>query len=221
MKKLLLYFLLLVLIPIAIRTSLLAQASPDSGFTNKTEAKNVKKHGKKQGKWIEYYSYEDEADNVHIVNDSASAASYVLTYYKDDLPVGIQRDYFKDGTLNVEIPYVNGKINGILKRYDTTGKVGTEETYSNDKLNGAYIEYCCGGKIKDELFYVNDEQTGVYKEYYESGKLKSEVTLLEGDKNGIEKTYYESGKLASQTLYATNKVIMTFSYDENGKEIKK
>jgi antitoxin component YwqK of YwqJK toxin-antitoxin module len=196
------------------------QKQPDSlGFKNKKEAKNRKVNGKKEGKWIEYYTDEDEADNIHPTNDSSIAASYVLVIYRNDKAEGIVRNYWKNGKLSAEIQYKNGSRNGFERDYADDGTVILEAMFVNDRLNGPYIEYA-GKNKREELNYVNDQQTGIKKEYYDDGHLKSEVNLVEGSRNGIEKTYYENGKLASESVYSNDKLTGTVNFDENGNEIK-
>src|ERR1700722_8015952 len=81
---------------------------PDSGFTNKAEAKNLIVNGLKEGKWIEYFG------NDVITNDTTSTTNtpyYRLTVYKASRTYGIEREYFntESNQLFDETPYVNGK----------------------------------------------------------------------------------------------------------------
>jgi antitoxin component YwqK of YwqJK toxin-antitoxin module len=111
---------------------------PDSGFTNKTEAKNKTRHGLKQGKWCEYEVGMGLGFDFRIIHDTEY---YSLTIYKDDKPRGIvrmyypsgvymgmrhytydnrtfiEKDYYEDGRLQKEGPYIDGVENGIIKEY--------------------------------------------------------------------------------------------------------
>ena len=76
-------------------------------------------------------------------------------YYKDGTPCecGIKKRYFgyyASGALAWEVPYVNGKKNGVYK------------------------EYYESGALKWEIPYVNDKRHGMQKRYYESGALCEE-----------------------------------------------
>lgn len=46
---------LILILPPSLTLSAFGQTPPDSGFTNKAEAKNLMVNGLKEGKWIEYY----------------------------------------------------------------------------------------------------------------------------------------------------------------------
>lgn len=63
--------------------------------------------------------------------------------------VTIKKEYYPNGRLETEIPYKDGRINGIVK------------------------EYYESGNLKWEIPFVDDN--GIRKVYYESGELKEEI----------------------------------------------
>jgi antitoxin component YwqK of YwqJK toxin-antitoxin module len=87
---------------------------PDSGFTNKSEAKNMTVNGLKEGKWIEY-----------LFNDSGhkDTAHCMLIVYKHGKKEGIFRQYFKNGNLEMIVHYKNGLENGTGRFYWESGKL--------------------------------------------------------------------------------------------------
>ncbi len=154
MKRAKLCFILFFLTTYSL--SLFAQALPDSaGFTNKAEAKNLMVNGLKEGKWCEYLGY----------------PHYRLTIYKEGAPYGIVRAYNKSDTLHYEIPYQNGKRNGIAKYYYEYGSHSLKYSlpYSDDKINGIAKVYYTNGKLKSETTYINGTK-GATKSYDENGK---------------------------------------------------
>jgi antitoxin component YwqK of YwqJK toxin-antitoxin module len=240
---------------------------PDSGFTNKAEAKNLMVNGKKEGKWIEYVG------GIFDTIIDSNAYFYQLTIYSAAVPRGMQRLYRKTGELFSETPYKNGKINGTYKRYfewggliekctfiddkkvgidiwynesDKGSKLWREIPYIDGKINGVIKEYSFGdGKLEGETPYTNgkrngiekryysydkhlmrettfidDTVIGVIKEYYDDGKLKDETPCTNGKRNGVEKEYYESGKIHVMTTYENGKSLSQIMYDESGNEIK-
>ena len=181
------FLLLIISLPLCFN----AFGQTDSlGFTNKGEAKNLKVHGKKEGKWIEYEGIHDD-----IIEDTNIACGYILTIYRKGKPNGIVREYSKDGILGYYEYYLNGKEDGICRVYSDDGSIILEQYYSNGKLNGM---------AKD----------------YKNGKLESETPFTMDKANGIKKEYYESGKVKTETTYKNNKIIAIKNYDENGNEIK-
>jgi len=175
--------------------SLISFAQADSGFTNKVEAKNILKHGKKEGKWVEYYGY-----NKVSVYDTTKAFDYTLTVYKHGVIIGIQRDYY----------FFSAKFKGKLK---------DEFLYKEGKKDGLQKEYYPDGTLEYAIFYVNDSAEGAYKTYWPNGNLKYDYTLLHHKSDGVQKEYYYSGKLMDVSTFKNGKYIESKDYYENGKEI--
>jgi antitoxin component YwqK of YwqJK toxin-antitoxin module len=193
------------------------QEYPDSGFTNKAEAKNLMVNGLKEGKWCEYV-YDN---NLLPTTDSTVARYYYLTVYKAGKYCGIRRVYYKNGVLRDLFPYnTDGVINGIEKVYRENGTIWAENPWINGKHTGTYKQYFSDGKLMQEYYSDNGKQTGPEKWYYEDGTLESETYYTEGVKNGIKKEYYEDGKLKSATTFTNGEKETTKNYDENGNEIK-
>lgn len=218
-------------------TSLLAigQEYPDSGFTDKAEAKNLMVNGKKEGKWCEFHASINDKDVI--TKDEKRANAYYLTVYKAGIPYGVMRIYwvnnnliwlmkekskYKNGWLYRKIPYSNGQINGVLVEYDP------EETsytpYKDGKKNGISKVYYCskqGSGLKWEITYVNDTEIGTKKLYYQDGKLQIEFPAkTKGKMNGTQKFYSEKGILVSETTYKDDKIIKQVCYDANGNKVK-
>ena len=134
-------------------------------ISNKAEAKNVLKSGKKEGKWLQYFG-----KNTAIVKNPAEAESYSLTFYKNDVPVGMVRIYYISGKLKCESPFSEtGEGEGVTKEYYESGKLKSEAPFTKGPLNG------------------------VVKSYYENGKLMSEGSFINGDEQGSIKRYDENG----------------------------
>jgi len=227
-----------LIILISLLTSLTAFGQqpeyPDSGFTDRSEAKNITVNGKKEGKWVEYHASINDKDVI--TKDEKRAGSYNLTIYKAGIPYGIVRIYwinknviwcqtkkndYKNGYLYSKTPYVNGVINGMQIVYEPEERV--ENPYVNGKINGVSKQYYCiqmGSGLKSETPYVNDTIVGIEKYYNENGKLRSEVPYVNGKKNGVEKGYYDTGELAWETTYENNKAIKEICYDGKGNKIK-
>jgi antitoxin component YwqK of YwqJK toxin-antitoxin module len=139
-----------------------AQDYPDNGFTNKAEAKNLKIHGKKEGKWCEYYN-----SSGKIIKDSATAVCYYLTVYKAGEPIGIARNYSIGGELLDEASYLNGIRNGLTKEY-LAGKLEMVLPFTDGKINGVKKGYYPNGKIRFEITYVDGIESAT-KDYDQNG----------------------------------------------------
>jgi hypothetical protein len=93
--------------------------------------------------------------------------------YKNGIKDGISTLYHADGkSIQLAMPYVNGKRHGTSKKYFDNGQLYAETSYQNDELHGARITYYRSGKIKSRLTYYNGQPYADLEEYYLSGVQK-------------------------------------------------
>ena len=155
-------FLSLILFLFSSLVGFAQQDYPDSGFTNKADAKNLMVNGKKDGKWVEYGFL------FWIIR--ADTLDYTLIEYRHGLPVGIMREYFMNGNLKGEVHYdMDGKRNGMANGYYKNGILRAEFPFTNGQLNGSLISYCSNGAIDSEATYINGVKNGVVKHYHPNG----------------------------------------------------
>ena len=175
--------------------------------------------GKKNGY---YYSFD------YFLNKDSVKVGYLRSeeLYLNNLKNGISNYYYPDGTLQLAVPYREGRKEGIAREFDQDGRLIT------------IIDYRNGKEVDHEFInrYVDSLKDGVWKEFYENGKIKSESNFVRGVLNGLVKEYDKSGKLISVYRYESGNLkdtaieldaqinIKTEYYnkrDENGELIKK
>ena len=139
------------------------------------------------------------------------------------------------GKLLFEGSYLKGERNGKWKTYNKDGKVEYEKEYINGKIwkiikydgnNNIVNELCEGkgiikhyndeGKIVSECEYLNGEKNGKEKEYFNDGNLKYEVNYFKGKKSGKEKIFDENGQLIIEKEYLKDKLWNIKFYDIYG-----
>jgi len=211
---------------------------PDSGFTNKAEAKNLTINDLKEGTWFEYL------DSLRIATTDSNAPYYAFNVYKYGKFDKVQHGYYKSGKLLFIAPYINGKETGRETFFYENGKIKSEGLLSSDTLIGIVKSYYPAGNVKTFINYDHGKKDGLVKIYYENGNLHQEAQYVQGILNGFVHTYYEDGKLRdvdtysagkfnglSKFYYEDGKVKRTVSYDdgvmgeiknydESGNEIK-
>ncbi len=102
---------------------------------------------------------------------------------KKDIPDGLHKEYYKDGTLQSEKEYKNGYINGFTKVY-LEGRLVFYANYSNGVLDGEVKRYYPEtGKIFSSSIYTNGVKQGQEKFYDKEGKL---ITLLNYQNNALQ-----------------------------------
>lgn len=142
-----------------------------------------------------------------------------LIYVNDEKEpfTGIAKDYYKDKSLKVEVPYINGILEGTGKQYYPSGKLKSTAIFTDGLLNGKSIGYYEDGNIEYEENYKDDELDGLIKSYYESGKIKTEINYKKDKLDGIAKEYYENGQVYIEEYYKEGKLEgESVNYDEEG-----
>ena len=110
-----------------------------------------------------------QANAYTYLNVSENGETFWIAITKSDVAKG-DKLYYENGKLKAQIPYKNGKKEGIAKGY-----------YEN-------------GKLLEELSYKNNMREGIDKQYYESGKIKY-VDTYKSDRLILREVYDETGKL--------------------------
>lgn len=80
--------------------------------------------------------------------------------------------YYKDGKLEKETSYKNGKKNGVMKHYDEIGNLESEEFFKEGKSEGIEIGYYPNGALKRKKV-IKDDQSTFTEIYDKNGKLKA------------------------------------------------
>jgi len=186
----------------------LGQTLPDSGFTNKHEAKNLYKDSLKEGKWIEYTGFIGTSATVgrHSFNDlvvfpndtdTNHATLYKLIVYKKGKPIGIIKTFYKKSNKLESVDSCkDGEINGMSIGYYESGKINWTQHSSFGKIDGIVYLYDEDGQLASTTPYLNGKTEGVVKQYLPIGKLRYESSFSNGIRNGYAKQYYyPSGKL--------------------------
>ena len=187
---------------------------------NKLNEKGSYKEGRKDGKWIKYFS-----DGQTIESE---------TYLKEGKLDGICKTYFTDGKIESEKGYKNGLEHGKELRYDyETGKLKVDANFVDGKAEGKQTRYIQSnkGEYIQVSNYKNGNQTGEYTETYIKGKPKKKGFYKEGKKDGIWIEYRKDGipenevnykggrKNGKTTVYYTNgSVEKIIHYVDDAKE---
>jgi antitoxin component YwqK of YwqJK toxin-antitoxin module len=111
--------------------------------------------------------------------------------------------YQKNGKIDTDAIFMNGKLNGNCKFYYENGQIKEEKEFKSDKIDGLVKLYYENGTIKESGTWINGEANGKFLFYNEKGTKYSECTYINGEKNGIEITFDENGSKTAE-YYLTN-----------------
>ncbi|MDR2870497.1 MAG: toxin-antitoxin system YwqK family antitoxin [Deferribacteraceae bacterium] len=132
---------------------------------------------------------------------------------------GLRKFYYKDGLIEHEVQYINGKQHGLAKYYEENGDFAGEGTFIDDKPQDGFIRhYDYGNNIISERSYKNGKMDGLAKFYYRSKEigLEREANYKDGKMNGLVKYYEANGELAGEGTFIDDKpqdgFIRTYGY---------
>lgn len=115
---------------------------------------------------------------------------------------GVKKLYHRNGKIRLEAPFVHGVRDGVSKEYDLVGRVVKITTYRQGKRHGDMIEnWTLTAKPRRIVPYDNDVIEGVVREYYDTGQLKKELPAKSDKWHGLEKQYDEEGALIKQRYW--------------------
>jgi antitoxin component YwqK of YwqJK toxin-antitoxin module len=122
--------------------------------------------------------------------------------YLDNKKVSTWIQYYSNGKIKNEIPFVNNRPNGYAKMYYESGKLSEEGMWKETKWVGVYKYYYENGNPAKE--WNHDEsgrRVGVQKYFHENGKVMIEGEWKDGKESGVIKEYYANGDLKSEKTF--------------------
>lgn len=147
-----------------------------------------------------------ENDSIQIVikpyENTKDLVEYEIPILKGtSIKHGVQKRYYRSGSLYSEIPYTNGKREGTAYTYYLAAEgvkpaVWKEQNYTNNLLNGICKRYHENGTLQAEYEYKNGNPGTGLKEFSQSGKPINQPTLIVSA-NRTANGYYISARLSN------------------------
>lgn len=148
----------------------------------------ISKSKKKQGKWVEL-----SGDKVKSI-----------THYKDDQLHGVLIKYWANGNLRSEEEYRNDIPHGYFRDFYRTGMKNRLGNYKRGLKHGKFFKYWSNGEKRTEAHFQDDFEEGLVVDYYKDGTLKKEIPYEQGIVKGEVKIYDKNGRLTrSKTFVGT------------------
>lgn len=135
--------------------------------------------------------------------------------YKEGVPVGIHKEYPRDGSIIIAKEYSetgtlsgegtideNEKRQGGWKYYYETGELKAEGAYKDNLKTGEWIYYYMDGKTEQKGKYSKDKPSGLWVWYYDNGKTWREENMDRGKEEGAFFEYDKQGNILLKGDYA-------------------
>ena len=158
---------------------------------------------------------EDEPD-IEIVNKHDQDGNLIYSGpYRNKIPVGIHRDYGKDGKVTNAYVYNDngllisegivdegGNRNGKWKDLYPDGKVQAEGQFNDNRRTGSWKFYNASGKLEQTGSYNNGRPDGLWTWYYDDNKVLREEEYFQGKRDGSFTEYSLTGEIITQGQYS-------------------
>jgi len=130
-------------------------------------------YGKRNGKGKEY-NYDNGFDN--------GSLEFEGEFFDGKKWNGIEKNYYPNGTVKMEILYINGQKQKKINIYESNNELIYSGEYSKGEKNGKGKEYYKGKEIFEGEFLKGKRWNGKGSEYFNNGELKFQGEYLNGRK---------------------------------------
>ena len=107
--------------------------------------------------------------------------------------------YSLNGILVEEAHYVDGVLNGEVKRWYENGQVYQEGQYVDGMMDGSWLVFYSDGNLAAKADF--DKGTGVQTSYANSGYKCLVTNYFENEKHGKETYYNPDGRVTRIAVY--------------------
>lgn len=135
-------------------------------------------------------------DTVRTTYDDGRVARIYTVLKGSNVREGVALSYHPNGTLAVEAPYKNGKLEGVFRSFDANGKLHETIGYRDGEEEGISTIFYSNGKRKSREIYHRGVLNGMSEEWFENGNLRRQIPYENGQIHGVVKFYDEMGLLA-------------------------
>jgi uncharacterized protein len=180
----------------------------------------------------------EDAPDIEIVTKHDQDGKLIYSGpYRNKIPVGIHREYGKDGKVTNAFIYNDnglllsegivddaGNRNGKWKDLYSNGKVEAEGQFTDNRRSGNWKFYNEAGKTEQTGSYNNGRPDGLWTWYYDNGPVLREEEYFQGRRDGAFAEYSQAGDVITKGQYSDGEKNGEWSYksgnySEQGKYI--
>lgn len=124
----------------------------------------------------------------------------------------IRRSYYRNGRPYQEVPFVAGKINGIIREWHASGALAREVPMKDGFRHGV----CKQWNNKGELLGTFEMRlgSGTSKQWHPNGQLQFEASIVNEKFNGRMRSWNEQGQLIAETFFLDSKKVAKADYEK-------
>ncbi|HVM60651.1 MAG TPA: toxin-antitoxin system YwqK family antitoxin [Verrucomicrobiae bacterium] len=122
----------------------------------------------------------------------------------------VERSFYPNGQLRVEVTLVNGLPNGCTRRWHPNGVLAEELSVRDGIFEGTSKRWNDKGELVGS-FQVHGG-TGIVKSWYDNGVLQGEVSYVDGKFTGRQRAWFEDGKLVTEVFWIRGRQVSRKRY---------
>ena len=126
---------------------------------------------------------------------------YTALVAADTLPQGPYKRFYRNGKLEQQTSFTQGKRDSAYVEFHPTGTRRLEATYRDGIRQGPFKTYYDDGKVAQAGFFVDDEPNGELTYFHPDGAVRLKTTLVKGQPNGALRAVYPDGKPQAEISY--------------------
>jgi len=125
--------------------------------------------------------------------------------YREGLLVAVET-FYSNGTPSAQIPYLNGKVDGVKKTFLAGGEPLTVEEWQEGVLHGTLSQYQ-NGMLVGQIPYCFGQKQGIEKHFSaKTNDIVEEITWVKDCRQGPASQYLEDGKVITTWYFNDVKV---------------
>lgn len=158
--------------------------SPEDGSL--ISVTNIVKGNKKDGKYMEWFSLDNETPRVEETFDHG----YL---------VGRRVINYENGQIRKDENYENGSLSGRAVTYFQDGQIETDANYVRGRLEGPFTSYHENGQVYYTGTYERGDKVGRWQTFYKDGQMSADEVYAKSWKPLESVTYYPDGSKKSES----------------------
>lgn len=158
--------------------------SPEDGSL--ISVTNIVKGNKKDGKYMEWFSLDNETPRVEETFDHG----YL---------VGRRVINYENGQIRKDENYENGSLSGRAVTYFQDGQIETDANYVSGRLEGPFTSYHENGQVYYTGTYERGDKVGRWQTFYKDGQMSADEVYAKSWKPLESVTYYPDGSKKSES----------------------
>ena len=111
---------------------------------------------------------------------------------------GGRLEYNEPGGARKEVPFENGRYDGVYREYGVSGLLKQEIHYRSGRIHGKFANFYENGQRMAEANYQQGRIHGEAREYHPNGMVRAEMTYKYGTPVTGLKEFDESGQLVRE-----------------------